>query len=111
MSIRCAFPPRRPPPDRCHSSRPCTNLFARPTAASATDWPERISLWLDENNCIVHTSEKWDDYVHAVDDMVLRTSSPDAPWHVIPANDKYTARLRVLEHVNEGLRQALKRKG
>jgi polyphosphate:AMP phosphotransferase len=52
--------------------------------------------------------EKWDDYVEAVDQMVLRTSSADAPWHIIAANDKLTARLEVLEKVNHGLRQTLR---
>ena len=47
--------------------------------------------------------EKWDEYVQAVDQMVLRTSSDEAPWHVIPANDKRPARLEVLDHVRTGL--------
>ena len=41
--------------------------------------------------------------------MVLRTSSDAAPWHVVPANDKYWARIEVLERVTEGLRAALKK--
>ncbi len=53
--------------------------------------------------------EKWDDYVQAVDQMVVRTSSADAPWHVIAANDKLSARLEVLEHVTKGLKKALRR--
>lgn len=52
--------------------------------------------------------ERWDDYVRAVDQMVLRTSSEAAPWHVIPANDKYWARIAVLERVTEALKAALK---
>ncbi|MDH3958050.1 MAG: polyphosphate:AMP phosphotransferase [Actinomycetota bacterium] len=52
--------------------------------------------------------EKWDEYVRSVDQMVLRTSSMGSPWHVIPANDKYTARLMVLEHVRKGLQTALR---
>ena len=53
--------------------------------------------------------ERWDEYVEAVDQMVVRTSSAEAPWHIIPANDKLTARLEVLEHVTDGMRQALRR--
>jgi polyphosphate:AMP phosphotransferase len=53
--------------------------------------------------------ERWDQYAQAVDQMVLRTSSPEAPWHVIGANDKLTARLDVLRHVTGGLRDALRR--
>jgi polyphosphate:AMP phosphotransferase len=53
--------------------------------------------------------EKWQDYAQAVDQMVLRTSSSDAPWHIIGANDKLTARLDVLTHVTDGMQAALKR--
>ena len=53
--------------------------------------------------------EKWDDYVIAVNEMISRTSTPLAPWTVVPANDKYSARLTVLRSVNEGLRAAIKR--
>ncbi|MCU0300037.1 MAG: polyphosphate:AMP phosphotransferase [Candidatus Nanopelagicales bacterium] len=53
--------------------------------------------------------EKWGDYVEAIDQMVVRTSSSEAPWHVVGANDKLTARLEVLEHVTKGLRRALRR--
>ncbi len=53
--------------------------------------------------------ERWDDYAEAVDQMVLRTSSDAAPWHVVPANDKYWARIEVLERVTDGLRAALKK--
>ncbi len=40
--------------------------------------------------------------------MVVRTSSRDAPWHIIPANDKLMARIEVLEHVRTGLKKALR---
>lgn len=38
-------------------------------------------------------------YVHAVHDMVERTSTDVAPWHLVAANDKRHARLDVLEHL------------
>lgn len=53
--------------------------------------------------------DRWDAYVQAVDQMVLRTSSEAAPWNVIAANDKYWARLAVLERVTDALKAALKR--
>ncbi|MCH9817073.1 MAG: polyphosphate:AMP phosphotransferase [Actinomycetia bacterium] len=53
--------------------------------------------------------EKWDQYVIAVNEMISRTSTPLAPWTLVPANDKYSARLTVLRTVNEGLRAAIKR--
>jgi len=51
--------------------------------------------------------ERWDQYAGAVNEMVLRTSSDVAPWYVIPADDKYTARIEVMERVTHGLRLAL----
>ena len=41
--------------------------------------------------------KKWNDYEQAVEEMLDRTHRPDAPWHVIPANDKKYARLQVLK--------------
>ncbi len=51
--------------------------------------------------------EKWDDYVTAIDQMVLRTTSDDAQWHVIPANNKYFARIATLKAINKGLKRVL----
>jgi len=35
----------------------------------------------------------WEDYQDAIEDMVEKTSTRRAPWHVIPANNKPFARL------------------
>ena len=32
--------------------------------------------------------DKWDDYEKAVDEMMLRTSTTEAPWHIIEANSQ-----------------------
>ncbi len=53
--------------------------------------------------------EKWDDYVKAVDQKVLRTTSAHAPWHVIPANNKQFARIATLKAINKGLARTLQR--
>lgn len=53
--------------------------------------------------------EKWNDYVMAVDQMVLRTTSNQAKWHIIPANDKYFARIAILKEINKGLHRTLHR--
>lgn len=50
---------------------------------------------------------KWDQYLRAVDDMLLKTSTSNAPWTVVEANDKYHARLKVLETVVGRLRAEL----
>jgi polyphosphate:AMP phosphotransferase len=54
--------------------------------------------------------QRWDEYVQAVDEMVARTHSEHAPWHLIPAEDKRVARLEVLKHVNRALERALERR-
>jgi len=37
----------------------------------------------------------WDRYMEAYEDMIRHTSTPDAPWYVIPADNKWFARLMV----------------
>jgi AMP-polyphosphate phosphotransferase len=44
---------------------------------------------------------RWDDYEEAIDEMLARTSTPFAPWVVIPANDKKYGRIRAVEAVVE----------
>ena len=41
--------------------------------------------------------EKWDQYEHAVCDMVDRTSTEIAPWTLVEANDKHFARIKILK--------------
>ena len=50
---------------------------------------------------------KWEDYQQAAEDMLLKTSTPDAPWTVVEANDKPFARVKVMETVEDTLRRAL----
>lgn len=53
--------------------------------------------------------ERWHEYVKAVDQMVLRTTTDGAQWHVIPANDKYYARIATLKAINKGLARTLRK--
>ena len=41
----------------------------------------------------IREREHWDDYQHAFSEMLSRTSTEWAPWHVIPADRKWFARL------------------
>jgi polyphosphate kinase 2 (PPK2 family) len=50
---------------------------------------------------------KWNDYHRAVDDMVLKTSTPRAAWTIVEANDKYYARIKVLRTVVDKLSKEL----
>lgn len=55
--------------------------------------------------------EKWPEYRVAVDEMLLKTSTPLAPWTVIDAGDKRAARLAVLDRVVSVLEEDLDLKG
>lgn len=50
---------------------------------------------------------KWSQYEQAVNDMIQRTNTHLAPWSIVPANCKYTARIHVLETVCGHLHTAL----
>jgi polyphosphate kinase 2 (PPK2 family) len=51
--------------------------------------------------------EKWEDYEVAVSEMIERTSTDIAAWTVVEANDKYYARIKILESVYSQLENAL----
>lgn len=53
--------------------------------------------------------EKWDEYVKAVDEMILKTSTTYAPWIIVEGNDKLYARIKVLETVVNAVEKRLKR--
>jgi len=47
--------------------------------------------------------EKWDAYNVAVCEMIDRTSTELAPWTLVEANDKYSARLKVIGRIADAL--------
>ena len=51
--------------------------------------------------------DKWDSYELAVNEMVARTSTRHAPWHLIPGNDKNFARVAVLRVAADAIEEAL----
>lgn len=51
--------------------------------------------------------EKWDQYEDAVNEMLIRTSTEYAPWVVVEGNDKYYARVKVLETVVDAIEKRL----
>lgn len=51
--------------------------------------------------------EKWDEYVNAIDEMLVKTSTTYAPWVVIEGNSKHYARIKVLETVVEAVEKHL----
>ena len=51
--------------------------------------------------------EKWDLYATAVNQMIARTNTPQAQWTIVPGNNKYYARVFVLETIIKTLKNEL----
>ena len=51
--------------------------------------------------------EKWDDYEVAVNEMLQKTSTAYAPWHILESADKKYARIKALKIVIEEIEKAL----
>jgi PPK2 family polyphosphate:nucleotide phosphotransferase len=45
----------------------------------------------------------WNDYMDAYEDVIRNTSSPEAPWYVVPADNKWFTRIVVAAAVIEAL--------
>lgn len=51
--------------------------------------------------------EKWNEYIEAMNEMLVRTNTPHAPWYIVPGQDKYYARVQVLKHFIEHIKAHL----
>jgi polyphosphate kinase 2 (PPK2 family) len=49
---------------------------------------------------------RWEAYSAAVDEMLARTSTPHAPWTIVEADDKYHARVKVVETLADAIADA-----
>jgi polyphosphate kinase len=47
----------------------------------------------------LYSRTKWVDYSRAKDEMFVHTDIPEAPWHVVEADDKRAARLNCIAHL------------
>lgn len=47
----------------------------------------------------LESRRRWEDYTRVKEEMFHRTSIPEAPWWVIPGNDKKRARLNCMAHL------------
>ena len=54
--------------------------------------------------------EKWDEYEVAVDEMLQKTNTSFAPWHILESVDKKYARIKALKIVITEIEKALKDK-
>ena len=50
--------------------------------------------------------EKWPQYEEAIDEMLQKTSTENAPWYIIESNDKKYARIKALKIVIKALEKA-----
>jgi len=55
--------------------------------------------------------DRWNDYSAAVQEMLDRTDRPGAPWVVVPAQDKRTARLLCVQTAVSAIRDGLRARG
>ena len=42
---------------------------------------------------------RWEAYTKAKEEMLERTNIPEAPWYIVPGNDKKRARLNCMAHL------------
>jgi PPK2 family polyphosphate:nucleotide phosphotransferase len=51
----------------------------------------------------IHERKYWDDYQNAYEDMIRNTATEQAPWHVVPADNKWFTRMVVSAVVIDAL--------
>jgi polyphosphate:AMP phosphotransferase len=73
--------------------------FKAREASAAKRWKITVEDWRNR--------KQWRAYEEAVNEMVERTSTRDAPWTLVEGNDKYYARVKVLKTACEALRRRL----
>ena len=61
-----------------------------------TAWKLNVGDW--------QTREKWKDYRDAYEDALRKTATGRAPWHIVPANNKWFRNLAIAEAIVETLR-------
>lgn len=54
--------------------------------------------------------EKWDLYEEAVNEMLQKTNTAYAPWHILESNDKKYARIKALKTVIEAIEKKWNKK-
>ena len=47
----------------------------------------------------LESRRRWEDYIKAKEEMLERTHIPEAPWWIVPADDKKKARLNCITHL------------
>src|SRR5262245_26066214 len=59
---------------------------------------DKLTTWqVADEDRVQH--KKYDQYLESVEEMLARTSAPNAPWTLVEATDRYHTRIKVLETV------------
>jgi len=66
------------------------------------DEPEKNWKFSDAD---VHERKYWDDYMSAYEDMIRHTSTPHAPWYVVPADRKWLTHIAVSSAIIQTLEE------
>lgn len=66
--------------------------------------PDKVYKITDED---WRNRDKWDNYIAAMNEMLVRTSTPFAPWTVVEGMDKKYARIKALETFVEQAKKRL----
>lgn len=54
--------------------------------------------------------DKWNSYAVAINQAIARTSTPAAPWTIVAGDNKYYARVKVIETAIEAIKAELKKR-
>lgn len=66
---------------------------------------DRLDKYYKYNPGDVDERQRWDDYMQAYQAVLDKCSTVGAPWHVVPADRKWYARLAVQQLILEALRE------
>ena len=66
------------------------------------DEPEKNWKFSDAD---VHERKYWDDYMNAYEEMIRHTSTPEAPWYVVPADHKWVTHIAVSSAIIQTLEE------
>jgi polyphosphate kinase len=51
----------------------------------------------------IESVQRWWDYTAAYQRMIQATHTPEAPWYIVPADDKRRARLNLIRHLLDSI--------
>jgi PPK2 family polyphosphate:nucleotide phosphotransferase len=72
--------------------------FKRRSADPLKHWKISEEDWRNRRN--------WDEHIKAAEDMFAKTSTKNAPWHIIPTDSKWFARIQTLRLIIKALEKA-----